>query len=78
MKRQVNAVLKNELKDILYEVVQLRDRVNEITCDNDCEGCGEHAPMRRESILAGSDIGTNSVENEDKEQSDEEKGGGEQ
>lgn len=43
MKRQINAVLKNELKDILDEAVRLRDRVKEINCNNDCEG--------RESML---------------------------
>ena len=77
MGRQINSALKHELQDVLGEVLLLREQVNDIKCEDDCDGCGEHAPMRRSSVIATSsigigDIGTNSVIEEGEEDGDDE------
>jgi hypothetical protein len=72
MGQQVNAVLKDEFRDILGEVLLLREQVKEMLCDEGCEGCGKHGPMRRDSVLAISSIGTNSIHNGHNAQRDEE------
>jgi len=71
MGRQINAVLKDEFKDILGEVLLLREQVKEMPCSEDCDGCGEHAPMRKDSILATSSVGTQSIQNEVEEHSED-------
>jgi hypothetical protein len=42
-------------------------------CKENCEGCGENASMRKDSVLVSSCIRTGSIEAEEEENRDEEK-----
>lgn len=63
MARQINAVLKDEVKDIVGEAMRLREEIKDMKCDKDCEGCGTHAPMRKDSVFANPSIGAYSIGN---------------
>lgn len=43
MGRQINQVFKNELRKVLEEIAELRKQVQEIPCEEDFEGYGQHA-----------------------------------
>lgn len=79
--RQVNSVLKDELKNILGEVLLLREQVRDILCEEECEGRTAHAPTSKgslaavfsvgtESVVARSSIGANSVADSGQEESE--------
>jgi hypothetical protein len=63
MGRQIYAVLKDEVKDLQREVLLLRKQIMETRCDEDCEGCGEHGPMRKDSVTATTSIATDRLRN---------------
>lgn len=51
--QQVNQVLKDELKNILGEIANLREQVQVIPCEENCEGCGQHAAQGRDKVVVG-------------------------
>lgn len=72
MGKQINTILKDEFKDVLGEAIMLRKQVKEMRCEENCEGCGEHAPVRKVDVLATSTIGTGSLQGEEEEDEEEE------
>ena len=59
-------MLKDEFQELLGEVLLLREQAKDIDCVDECDGCGEHAPFRKNNISVGaSSIGTTSVVNVD-------------
>jgi hypothetical protein len=43
--------MKEQYNDMLGEVFSLTQQIKEIECEAACEGCGEYAPMRKDSVV---------------------------
>lgn len=59
MAREVNKALTQELQELMESVLPLREQEKMLGCEEDCGGCGDHAPIQKGSVPArevGSDI----------------------